>query len=153
MHNGKQVTKKPQKKVGVPRKKRRSEENKGGEPAVPCRERLQPGAAGPAPPDQRKVRKVAYQTRLRTPMGMKAEGQGGSKTTGWAGHSPLRAAHRVGAEREDPAAASPAGGDNDSEREGNKVTRTTLLCKARLANSCAHLFGKLGKHDLAVKAP
>ena len=44
MHKGKQVTKKPQ-KVGVPQKKGRSEEGKGGEPAVPCRERLQPGAA------------------------------------------------------------------------------------------------------------
>ena len=103
MHKGKQVTKKPQKKVGVPEKKGRSEEGKGGDPAVPCRERLQPGAAGLAPPDQRKVRKVAHQTRFHTPMGMEAEGQGGPKTTGWAGHSPLRAAHRVGAEREDPA--------------------------------------------------
>ena len=102
MHKGKQVTKKPQ-KVGVPQKKGRSEEGKGGEPAVPCRERLQPGAAGPAPPDQRKVRKVAHQTRFRTPMGMEAEGQGSPKTTGWPGYSPLRAAHRVGAEREDPA--------------------------------------------------
>ena len=45
MHKGKQVTKKPQ-KVGVPQKKGRSEEGQGGEPAVPCRERLQPGAAG-----------------------------------------------------------------------------------------------------------
>jgi hypothetical protein len=47
MHKGKQVTKKPQ-KVGVPQKKGRSEEGKGGEPAVPCRERLQPGAPGAA---------------------------------------------------------------------------------------------------------
>jgi hypothetical protein len=46
MHKGKQVTKKPQKKVGVPQKKGWSEEGKGGEPAVPCRERLQPWAAG-----------------------------------------------------------------------------------------------------------
>ena len=46
MHKGKKVTKKPQNKVGVPQKKGRSEEGKGGEPAVPCRERLQPGAAG-----------------------------------------------------------------------------------------------------------
>ena len=103
MHKGKKVTKKPQNKVGVPQKKGRSEEGKGGEPAVPCRERLQPGAAGLAPPDQRKVRKVAHQTRFRTPMGMEAEGQGSPKTMGWPGYSPLRAAHRVGAEREDPA--------------------------------------------------
>ena len=50
MHKGKKVTKKPQNKVGVPQKKGRSEEGKGGEPAVPCRERLpgreQPGPAG-----------------------------------------------------------------------------------------------------------
>ena len=120
MHKGKKVTKKPQNKVGVPQKKGRSEEGKGGEPAVPCREHLQPGAAGLAPPDQRKVREVAHQTRFRTPMGMEAEGQGGPKTTGWAGHSPLRAAQCVGAEREDPAAAGPAGGDKGSEREGNR---------------------------------
>jgi len=93
---------------------------KGGEPAVPCRERLQPGAVGLAPPDQRKVRKEAHQTRFHTPMGMEPEGQGGPKTTGWAGHSPLRAAHRVGAEREDPAAVGPASGDEGSEREGNR---------------------------------
>ena len=43
MHKGKQVTKKPQNKVGVPQKKGRSEEGKGGEPAVPCKERLEPG--------------------------------------------------------------------------------------------------------------
>ncbi len=43
MNTGKQVLTKPQKKVGVPQKKGRTEEGKGGEPAVPCRERLQPG--------------------------------------------------------------------------------------------------------------
>jgi len=52
MNNGKQVMTKPQKKVGVSQKKGRTEEGKGGEPAVPCRQRLPPG---PAPPDQRKV--------------------------------------------------------------------------------------------------
>ena len=51
MHKGKQVTKKPQ-KVGVPQKKGRSEEGKGGEPAVPRRRTC---AAEVAPPDQRKV--------------------------------------------------------------------------------------------------
>jgi hypothetical protein len=49
-------------------------------------------------------RQRAHHTRFHTPMGMEAEGQGSSKTTGWAGHSPLRATRRVGAEREDPAA-------------------------------------------------
>jgi hypothetical protein len=37
MHNGKQALTKPQNKVGVPQKKGRTEEGKGGEPAVPSR--------------------------------------------------------------------------------------------------------------------
>jgi hypothetical protein len=40
MDTGKQVLTKPQKKVGVPQTKGRSEEGKGGEHAIPCRERL-----------------------------------------------------------------------------------------------------------------
>ena len=51
MHNGKQVTKKPQKKVSG-HEKGRKEEGKGGKLAVPCIHRLSPG---PAPPDQQKV--------------------------------------------------------------------------------------------------
>ena len=52
MHNGKQALTKPHKKVGVPQKKGRTEEGKGGEPAVPRRRTC---AAELAPPDQRKV--------------------------------------------------------------------------------------------------
>jgi len=51
VHNGKHVTKKPQKKVDS-HEKGRKEEGKGGEPAVPCTQRL---SSGPAPPDQQKV--------------------------------------------------------------------------------------------------
>ena len=51
MNTGKHVTKKPQKKVGG-HEKGRKEEGKGGEPAVPCRQRLSPC---PAPYDQPKV--------------------------------------------------------------------------------------------------
>jgi hypothetical protein len=52
MNSGKQVLPKPQKKVGAPRKKGRTEEGKGGESAVPSRRTC---SSGPAPPDQRKV--------------------------------------------------------------------------------------------------
>ena len=44
MHNGKQVTKKPQKKVGG-HEKGWTEEGNGGEPGVPCTQRLSPGLA------------------------------------------------------------------------------------------------------------
>ena len=37
MNSGKQALTKPQKKVGAPHKKGRTEEGKGGEPAVPGR--------------------------------------------------------------------------------------------------------------------
>ena len=37
MNTGKQALTKPQKKVGVPQKKGRTKEGKGGEPAVPGR--------------------------------------------------------------------------------------------------------------------
>jgi hypothetical protein len=53
MNSGKQALTKPQKKVGAPQKKGRTEElGKGGEPAVPGRRTC---GSGPAPPDQRKV--------------------------------------------------------------------------------------------------
>jgi hypothetical protein len=39
MHNGKQVSKKPQRKVGG-HEKGRKEEGKGGEPALVCKMRL-----------------------------------------------------------------------------------------------------------------
>ena len=51
MHNGKQVTKRPHKKVGG-HEKGRKEEGKGGEPAVAFRKRLR---QAPTPPDQPKV--------------------------------------------------------------------------------------------------
>jgi hypothetical protein len=63
MDTGKQALTKPQKKVGVPQKKGRTEEGKGGEPAVP---RCRTCAAELAPPDQRKVgiaRSVKFETR------------------------------------------------------------------------------------------
>ena len=46
MHNGKQVTKKPQKKVGG-HEKGRKEEGKGGEPALVCKKCL---PRAPTPP-------------------------------------------------------------------------------------------------------
>ena len=52
METGKQALTKPQKTVGVPQKKGRTEEGKGGEPAVPRRRTC---ATELAPPDQRKV--------------------------------------------------------------------------------------------------
>jgi hypothetical protein len=52
MDTGKQALTKPQKKVGVPQKKWRREEDKGGEPVVPRRRTC---AAELAPLDQRKV--------------------------------------------------------------------------------------------------
>ena len=51
METGKQALTKPQKTVGVPQKKGRTEEGKGGEPAIP---RRQTCATELAPPDQRK---------------------------------------------------------------------------------------------------
>ena len=48
MNTGKQALTKPQKKVGVPQKKWRTEEGKGGEPAVLGRPTC---GSGPAPPD------------------------------------------------------------------------------------------------------
>jgi len=51
MRNDKQVTKKPQKKVDS-HEKGRKEEGKGGQSAVPCRQRLSPDLA---PPDQQNV--------------------------------------------------------------------------------------------------
>jgi hypothetical protein len=60
MNTGKQVLTKPHKKVGVPHKKWRTEEGKGGEPAVPCRERLsgysRAGATRSAKGEYRQVR-------------------------------------------------------------------------------------------------
>ena len=47
MHDGKQVSKKPQKKAGD-HEKGRKEEGKGGEPVAPCIKRL---SSGLAPPD------------------------------------------------------------------------------------------------------
>jgi hypothetical protein len=52
MYTGKQALPKPQKKVGAPQKKGRTEEGKGGEPAVPSRRTC---GSGPEEPDQRKV--------------------------------------------------------------------------------------------------
>ena len=52
MDTGKQALTKPQKKVGVPQKKGRTEEGKRGEPAVSRRRTC---VAELAPPDQRKV--------------------------------------------------------------------------------------------------
>ena len=53
MNTSKQTLTKPQKKVGVPQKKGRIEEGKGGESAVPGRQTC---GFGPALPDQPKVR-------------------------------------------------------------------------------------------------
>jgi hypothetical protein len=52
MYTGKQALAKPQKKVGVPLKKGRSKEGKGGKPAVPGRRTCGELAA---PPDQQNV--------------------------------------------------------------------------------------------------
>jgi hypothetical protein len=59
----KQALTKPQNEVGVPQKKGRTKEGKGGEPAAPGRRTC---GSGPAPPDQRKVgiaRSIWFQTR------------------------------------------------------------------------------------------
>jgi hypothetical protein len=52
MDTDKQALTKPQKKVGVPQKKGRTEEGKGGEPAIPRRRTC---AAELAPPYQQNV--------------------------------------------------------------------------------------------------
>ena len=62
MDTGKQALTKPQKKVGVPQKKGRTEEGKGGELAVPGRRTC---GSGPAPPDQRKVG-IAWSVKFET---------------------------------------------------------------------------------------
>ena len=61
MHNGKQVSKKPQKKVGG-HEKGRKEEGKGGEPAAAFGKRLR---EAPTPPDQLKVgiARLFFETR------------------------------------------------------------------------------------------
>ena len=86
-------------------------------------------------------------------MGMEAEGHGSPKTTGWAGHSPLRAARRVEAEREDSSCPGALAGPRAVRKAMQEDTCRTLPCKARLAHSCARMFGKLGKPRLALKAP
>ena len=63
MDTGKQALTKPRKKVGVPQKKGRTEEGKGGEPVVPGRQTCGELAA---PPDQQKVgiaMSVNFETR------------------------------------------------------------------------------------------
>ena len=66
MNSGKQVMTKPQKKVGG--HEGRKEEGKGGEPAVPCRQRLPPGAgaARSAKGVYREVRHSSGSVRHRT---------------------------------------------------------------------------------------
>ena len=63
MNTGKHVLTEPHKKVGVPQKKGRAEDGKGGEPAVPG---WRTCGSGPKQPDQRKVgiaTSVNFETR------------------------------------------------------------------------------------------
>jgi hypothetical protein len=62
MDTSKQALTKPQKKVGAPQKKGRTEEGKGGEPAVPDRRTC---GSGPAPPDKQKVG-IARSVKIET---------------------------------------------------------------------------------------
>ena len=84
---------------------------------------------------------------------LKAKGHGGPNTTGYARHSPLHAARRVEAEWEDSSCPGALAGPRVVRKAMQEDTCRTLHCKARLAHSCARMFGKLGKPRLALKAP
>ena len=63
---------------------------------------------------------------------------------------PLRATHRVGAERKGEGGLP---GPRAVREARQYDTRRTLPCTAELARSCARMFGKLWKPTLALKEP